>query len=400
MKMRDRVKRGTLLRTQGIAVCAILPVMLLLLVSCEKKAQTPPPPPTVTISQPVKSAVTDYLETTGTTQAVNSVQLVARIAGYLDKVFFRDGQMVKKGQLLFLIQQNTYIAKLQQAEGQVLAQKTQLEYAQNQLDRYTNLLPHKAAAQTDVDNWRYQRDSAKANLKAAEASRDLSRLDFGYTEITAPFDGRIDRRLVDPGNLVGSGANTVLALLNQIDPINVYFSISDADLARLANSIGGIPGQGKTRKWPVSVGLIKEDGYPHQGEIDFVATGFTATTGTLLLRGVFPNPDGKILPGLYARVRVPLEKKVALLVPDVAVGNDQQGAYLLIVNEKNVTERRNVKTGSQVGNMRVIEEGLDEKEWVVVNGLVKTAPGREVAPERGNIPSGKVSYQSVPEEKR
>jgi RND family efflux transporter MFP subunit len=398
--MRDRMERGTLIRDHVTIVCAIFAVILVFLVSCERKTQTPPPPPTVTVSQPVKDSVTGYLESTGNTQAVNSVQLVARVAGYLDKVFFHDGQMVKKGQPLFLIQQNTYVARLQQAEGQVSAQKTQLEYAQNQLDRYTNLLPYKASAQTDVDNWRYQRDSAKANLKSAEANRDLSRLDLGYTEITAPFDGRIDRRLVDPGNLVGSGANTVLAVLNQIDPIYLYFTISDVDLARLMKSISGIPGQGRDKNWPVSAGLVKEDGYPHRGEIDFAATSFTATTGTLLLRGVFPNPDGKILPGLYARVRVPLEKKVALLVPDVAVGNDQQGAYLFIVNEKNVTERRNVKTGHQVGDMRVIEEGLKEKEWVVVNGLVKTAPGRQVVPERENPPSGKVSYQFKPEEKR
>ena len=202
----------------------------------------------MTVAQPVQRQVTDYLELTGNTQAINTVQLVARVAGYLEKIFFQDGQMVKKGQLLFLIQQNTYKAGLQQAEGQISALKAQLEYAQIQLVRYTNLLPQKAAAQTDVDNWRYQRDSARANLKAAEANRDLARLNLGYTQVTAPFDGRIDRRLQDPGNLVGSGENTVLAQLNQIDPIYVYFTISDLDLARLMKSTARGPGTGRGPK--------------------------------------------------------------------------------------------------------------------------------------------------------
>ncbi len=285
-------------------------ISLVLLAGCEKKTpNAPPPPPTVTVTQPVQRVVTDYLELTGNTQAINTVQLVARVAGYLEKVFFQDGQIVKKGQPLFLIQQNTYEASLQQAEAQILLQKAQLEYAEIQLDRYSNLLPQKAASQTDVDNWRYQRDSARANLKAAEAQRDLAKLNLSYTQITAPFDGRIDRRLQDPGNLVGAGENTVLAQINQIDPIYVYFNISDSDLARLMKRTRGVPGQTEALRWPVLAGLPNEEGYPHQGHLDFAAISLTPTTGTLLMRGVFSNPDGKILPGLYARVRVPVEKK-------------------------------------------------------------------------------------------
>ncbi len=378
-----------------ITTCAILLFFLLLPAGCGKKTQAPPPPPEVTVSQPVQREVTDYLELTGNTQAVNTAQLVARVPGYLDKVFFQDGQMVKKGELLFLIQQNTYIAGLEQAEGQVSALKAQMAYAQSQFDRYTNLLPEKAAAQTDVDNWRYQRDSARANLKAAEAARDLARLNLDYTRVTSPFDGRIDRRLQDPGNLVGSAANnTVLAQLSQIDPIYVYFTISDVDLARLMKSTHGIPGLANAKKWPVFIGLVKEDDYPHRGRLDFAATSLTSTTGTLLMRGVFRNPAGKILPGLYARVRVPLEKQIALLVPDAALGSDQQGSYVLIVNDKSLVERRGVKSGPLVEQMRVIEEGLTGKEWVIVKGLLKAAPGRRVSPERENVPSGKNSASS------
>jgi RND family efflux transporter MFP subunit len=227
-----------------IAALNALLLLLLPVLGCEKKAQAPPPPPKVTVSQPIQRVVTDYLELSGNTQPVNTVQLVAPVVGYLDKVMFQDGQMVRKGQLLFSIQQDTYMAGLQQAEGQVSSQKAQLEYAQNQLIRYTNLLPEKAAAQTDVDNWRYQRDSAKANLETAEANLDLARLNLNYTKITAPFYGRIDRRQQDPGNLVGSTVNnTVLAQLTQVDPIYVYFNVSDADLVRLTESAQGLPGQ-------------------------------------------------------------------------------------------------------------------------------------------------------------
>ena len=229
-----RRKKWESRRSRRISAWLAYPLLLIFLVGCgEKPKPAPPPPPAVTVAQPVRRMVTDYLELTGNTQAIDTVQLVARVAGYLEKVLFQDGQLVEKDQLLFLIQQNTYQDTLQQAEAAILLQKAQLDYAQTQLERYSNLLPQKAAAQTDVDNWRYQRDSARANLLAAEANRDLARLNLDYTEVRAPFDGRIDRRLVDPGNLVGSGETTVLAQLTQIDPIYVYFTISDMDLARL-----------------------------------------------------------------------------------------------------------------------------------------------------------------------
>jgi RND family efflux transporter MFP subunit len=329
--------------------------------------------------------VTDYLELTGNTQAVMTVQLVARVTGYLEKVFFQDGQMVKRGQPLFLIQQNTYQDALQQAEGQVLLQKSQLDYAEKQLVRYSNLLAQKATSQENVDNWRYQRDSAQANLKVAEAARDLAKLNMSYTEITAPFDGRIDRRLQDPGNLVGSGGNTVLAEVNQIDPIYVYFNISDADLARLTGEARWIPGQARAKPWPLYVGLPNEKDYPHEGRLDFASISLTPSTGSLLLRGVFPNSDGKILPGLYARVRVPAKKRPALLVPEEAMGYDQSGSYVLVVNENNVVQRVSVRTGTLVDHLRVVEEGLSGKERVVIKGLQKAIPGRQVTPEREGV---------------
>ena len=373
----------TLCRARDVPAWLIVSGLLVLVPGCgEKPKPQPPPPPKVTVAQPVHRVVTDSLELTGNTQAIYTVQLVARVAGYLEKVLFQDGQLVKKGQPLFLIQQNTYEASLRQAEAQILLQQAQLEYAQKQLERFSNLLPNNAASQTDVDNWRFQRDSARANLESARAQRELAQLNLDYTTVTAPFDGRIDRRLQDPGNLVGSGGNTALAQLSQIDPIYVYFNISDLDLARLLKSTHGIPGAADARKWSVFAGLPSEDGYPHQGYLDFAAISLTSTTGTLLMRGVIPNPDGQILPGLYARVRVPVEQREAFLVPDAAIGHDQQGDYVFVVNEKDIVERRGVKTGPAVDSLRAIDEGLKGQEWVIVNGLLKAAPGRQVTPER------------------
>ncbi len=365
-----------------MAAAVVSLACLLLLTDCKgKKTQPPPPPPRITVVNPLKRKVTYYLELTGNTQAVNTVQLVARISGYLDKVFFGDGQMVKKGQLLFLIQQNTYQANLQQAEGNVLAQKAQLVYAKKQLNRYSHLYPEKAASQTDVDNWRYQRDSAQANLKEAVAKRDLAKLDLSYTRVTAPFNGRIDRRLQDPGNLVGSSSsNANLAQMDQIDPIYVYFTVSDTDLARLMKTMHGIPGV--SMRPPFFAGLVGEEGYPRQGYIDFASISVSDTTGSLTMRGVLANPAGIVLPGLYARVRVPLETRDALLVPGTAIGSDQQGDYVLIVDDKNIVVRRNIKPGPAEGGLRVVEEGISGNEKVVVRALLKAHPGSRVAPER------------------
>jgi RND family efflux transporter MFP subunit len=354
-----------------------------LLAGCKETPKPqPPPPPKVTVAQPVHRMVTDYLELTGNTQAIYTVQLVARVAGYLEQVLFQDGQIVKKGQPLFVIQRNTYEENLRRAEASIAQFQAQLKYAENQFERYSTLIRDKAVAQTDLDNWRFQRDQAEANLRSAEAQRDLAKLDLDYTLVKAPFDGRMDRRLVDAGNLVGSGASTVLASINQIDPIYVYFNISDFDLARLRKAIPGIPGRSDSRKLPLQAGLPGEDGYPHEGYLDFAAISLTTNTGTLLMRGILPNGNGTILPGLFARVRMPLQRKDAFLVPEVAVGHDQQGAYVFVVNEKNVVERRGVKTGAAVDSLRAIDDGLTGKEWVVVNGLLRAGPGRQVTPER------------------
>lgn len=368
----------------GLVARSIFLFSLLFLVACgDKNVYVPPPPPKVTVSQPLSRSVTDYLEFTGNTQAVDTVKLRARVEGYLEKVYFQDGDRVKKGQLLFLIQQNTYEAKLKQAEAEILANKARLEHAQTEFERFTRLVKQKAAAQTDVDRWRYERDAARAAVMASEAQRDLARLNLSYTQVTAPFNGRIGRRLKDPGNLVGAGEETVLAEINQIDPIYVYFNINEQDLLRVQRQSRELEDPAPKQKWPVYFGLANEEGYPHQGYLDFAAITLNPTTGTLLLRGVFPNPDAVILPGLFARVRTPVGKpKPALLVPEVDIGYDQLGPYVLVVNDKNVVERRMVKLGAQVDEYRVVAEGLKGEDWVIVNGLLRAIPGKQVTPQK------------------
>jgi len=190
--------------------------------------------------------------------------------------------------------------------------------------------------------------------------------------------------------------NTVLAELNQINPIYVYFNISDADLARLMGEAHWTPGKTEAKQWQVLTGLTNEPGYPHGGQLDFASISLTPTTGTLLMRGVFPNPDGKIMPGLYARVRVPLKQGPALVVPQETIGYDQLGSYILIVNEQNVVQRVSVRTGTMVDQTQVIEEGLTGKEWVVFKGVQKAIPGRQVTPEKQNLAASDTTSPRTP----
>ena len=371
------------------ALAGLLILATLMTAACgEKNTFVAPPPPKVTVSQAVKQPVTDYLEFTGNTQAINTVQLKARVEGYLEKVFFKDGDRVKKGQLLFLIQQNTYEAKLQQAEAEILSQKAKLFHAQTEYARFTKLVTQKAAAQTDVDNWLYQRDAAKAAVMSAEAQRDLARLNLSYTKVTSPFDGRIGRRLKDPGNLVGAGEATLLADVDQIDPLYVYFTINERDLLDVTKDTKESVGTVIRKDIPLDLSLANEEGYPHQGYLDFASISLNATTGTLTLRGVFPNPKGMMLPGLFAKLRVPVtHDKSALLVPSVAIGFDQLGPYVLVVDDKNVVQRRGVKLGPEVKDLTVITEGLNEQEWVITNGLLSAIPGKQVTPVKASAPN-------------
>jgi RND family efflux transporter, MFP subunit len=366
------------------ALVAASTLIFALTAACEEKnAYVAPPPPVVTVANPVRQPVTDYLDFTGNTQAIQTVQLLARVEGYLDGIHFQDGADVKKGDLLFTIQPEQYRAQLQQAEAEVLAQQAALDHAETEFARYTKLLQQKAAPATQVDEWHYQRDSARAALLNAQAQVELAKLNVSYTRVTAPFEGRMGRHLKDVGNLVGAGQETLLAEINKIDPIYVYFTINEIDLLRVKKlrQNSGAPDY-RVVPVPAYVGLANEDGYPHEGRLDFAAISIDSSTGTLLLRAILPNQDRLMAAGMFARVRIPVAHEAsALLVPEEALGADQLGRYVLIVDDKNVVQRRGVELGQLNGTMRVIDKGLTGDERVIVNGLLRAIPGRQVNPK-------------------
>jgi membrane fusion protein, multidrug efflux system len=367
----------------------------LLLSGCkeeQRNAYVAPPPPAVTVAHPEVRTVTDYVQLTGTTAAINTVQLVARVEGYLEQIHFEDGQRVKQGDLLFTIEQDQYQAKLEQAHSQVGAIQAQLEHAQTEFDRYSGLFKQKAASAVDVDTWRANLDAAQADLLGAKAAVDLAEINLGYTTVKAPFDGRMGRHLIDTGNLVGvSGASTELAEINRIDPIYAYFTINERDLLRIRNQRPKAGGRsaGGTGEQALQLGTADEEGFPHEGKLDFAAIELTAGTGTLQLRGIFPNPDYKLLPGLFVRIRAPIgERPDALLVPDIVVGRDQAGAYVLTVDDHDVVHRTGIQPGQLVGTMRVVDAGLAATDRVIVDGLQRAVPGAKVTPSQAASPAG------------
>lgn len=348
-----------------------------------------PPPPTVTVSPPLREKVTNYLEITGTTAPYNAVDLVARVEGYLTSVNFEDGSMVEKDKLLFVIEQAPYIAQVKLYEATIAAEKAQLLNAQTEYDRQQRLLAQNATAQATVDKWRAQRDEAAAGLEEARANAEVAKINLGYTRVLAPFAGRVGRHLVDPGNVVGAGTPTKLATLEQVKPLYAYFTVNERDLLRI-------------RKWareqkrplgavsdiPVFAGLQDEQGYPHKGTLDFVATGLDTKTGTIQVRGIFANEDISMLPGLFVRLRVPLgEAEPALLVPDRVVNVDQAGQYVLIVGNENTVQQRRVKIGALMNGLRVVTEGLTDDDLVVIEGLQSATPGSKVTTKQGDIPA-------------
>jgi RND family efflux transporter MFP subunit len=349
----------------------------------------PPTTQPVPVVKPQTQSVSSYVEVTGNAASVNAVKLIARVEGYLDQIHYEDGQFVKKGDLLFTIQQDQYKDQLQQAQAQVLTAQASLSYAKTEFSRYSKLVKQDAATQTEVDHWTFERASAEASLLSAQAQVALAKLNLSYTEVRAPFDGIVGKHLIDPGNVVGGGGQqTALAEITQLDPIYVVANLSEQDVLKVRANLG----QHRLtfadlRKVPVDVALSDETGFPHQGTIEYVAPALDPATGTLLVRGIMQNPDRVLLPGFFVRMRLPMGRvdRNALMIPDRSLQEDQGGRYVLIVNKDDVVEQRYVQLGQLDGTLRVIVSGLRPDDRVVVGDLWRATPGTKVKPQLTTI---------------
>ncbi len=360
------------------------------LTACEQNTYVPPPPPKVDVAVPAQKNITRYIDATGNTAAVKSVDLVARVQGFLQSINYKDGSFVKEGTTLFTIEPETYKLKLEQAQAAEAGAQASLKQAEADYKRQVDLVQKQAVSQSTLDTSTANRDNAQANLQQAQANTQIAKVNYGYTNVTAPFDGVVTAHLVSVGELVGVSSPTQLAQIVALDPIYVNFNVNEQDVLKVREEARR---RGMTvedlRQLPVDVGLQNETGYPHQGTLDYVSPTLNQSTGTIAVRGILKNADRAMLPGYFVRVRVPFEQQQnALLVPDAALGADQAGRYLLVVNNENVVEQRKVTTGQLDGELRVIETGLKPDDKVVVGGLLKAIPGQKVDPQVKKIESG------------
>jgi membrane fusion protein, multidrug efflux system len=369
--------------------CLAALVLTLAVGACKKEnAYVPPPPPQVGVAKPVRQAVTPALELTGNAVAFNEVDLVARVEGFLQEIDYQDGAVAKQADTLFVVEPTPYQAKLEQAQASVAATQATLVQAQAEFNRQAQLGRSDFSSQSTVDQARATRDSTQANLTNQQAGVTLAAINLGYTRVTAPFEGIVTAHLASVGELVGVNSPTKLASIVQLDPIYVTFNVSEQDVLRIKSALAKRDLKpSDLGKVPVEVGLMDETGYPHQGLIDYAAPAIDPATGTLQVRGLLKNPNRALLPGNFVRVRVPLafQGAEALLVPDRALGADQSGSYVLVVDKDGLVQQRTVKTGQLVGSLRVIETGIAADDLVVVAGNQKAIPGEKVAPQETTI---------------
>jgi RND family efflux transporter MFP subunit len=366
-----------------IAVIALT----LLLTGCEQNTFVPPPPPKVDVAVPVQKSITRFLDATGNTAAVKNVDVVARVQGFLQSINYQDGTFVKEGTTLFTIEPETYKLKLEQAQAAETGAQASVKQAEADFKRQSDLVQRQAVSQATLDNSTSSRDNAQANLQQAQVNTRIAQVNYSYTNVTAPFDGIVSAHLVSVGELVGVASPTQLATIVALDPIYVNFNVNEQDVLRIGEDARK---RGMTtselRQLPIEVGLQTETGYPHKGKLDYISPSLNQSTGTLAVRGILPNPDRTLLPGFFVRVRVPFdEQNSALLVPDTALGSDQAGRYVLVVNGDNLVEQRKVQTGPLEGALRVIETGLKGDDKVVVAGLLRAIPGQKVDPQLQKI---------------
>lgn len=349
-----------------------------------KKPMPTATPPAVITQKPVTRHMAHYITQTGNTVAFNSVDLVARVEGYLDEILFTDGSYVSKGKTLFVIEPKPYLEKLEEAQAAVKAAQAGLDYAKAEHARQKRMYKENATSLNSVEVWLSKEEQAQADVLQSKANLVNAQINYSYTHVEAPFDGRIGRHLVDVGNLVGNGQATKLANIEQIKPMYVYFNLNELDLITLRDAVKK---EGITEKnlqdIPIYVNLQGEPQKAHLGHLNFVNTGLNASTGTMELRGILDNNDLTFVPGLFVSVKIPVTSpKPYLTVPATAVLYDQSGPYVFTVNAKHIAHKQPVTLGPLEEERQAIAKGIAPNDDIIVQGLQFATPGKPVAPQR------------------
>jgi multidrug efflux system membrane fusion protein len=355
------------------------------LASCGQSQPPAPPAPPVTIATPVKREIVDLDEYVGRFVAVDAVEIRARVSGYLEKVHFTDGQLVKAGDLLFTIDQRPFKAAVDQARADLARAKSQADLTAADLARAQTLIQQKTIAEALFDQRVQAKRAADAALEAAEAAVKTAELNLEFAELRAPVTGRIGDRRVSPGNLVTGGTagnTTLLATVVSIDPIRFEFTFDEAAYLRyqrIARDAG--KAQERGTQLPVELRLLDEKPFEHKGRIDFVDNVIDTGSGTIRGRAQFANPNALFTPGMFGRIRVPGSPTyTALLVPDAAIGTEQIRKFVYVVDAENTVRQKYIELGTLQGTLRVVRSGLEENDRVVVNGLMRARPGTKVTP--------------------
>jgi multidrug efflux system membrane fusion protein len=355
-------------------------------------ASAAPPAVPVSVATAIEKPVTEWDEFSGRIQAIDRVKIRPQVSGIIVDVHFQDGQLVKKGDLLFTIDPRPFQAALAQAQANLAGAQAKAALAHNNLKRSQELIQSHAIAQTQLDEDNDAVLEADAAVKMSQAAVLTAQINLDYTAITSPVDGRVSRAEITVGNFVGSGVDApLLTTVVSVSPVYVEFEIDEQTFLKYAAS--GALGNSNIDNIPVSMGLASEDGYPHQGRLESLDNVVDATSGTIRVRAVFDNPNGELTPGLYAKVRTGSTSTVpAILVDDRAVGTDQDKKYVMVVGSDNRVSYRTVTLGPVIDGLRVIRTGLQKDERIVVNGLQRVRPNSLVAPtdvamDRAAVPS-------------
>jgi RND family efflux transporter MFP subunit len=378
-----------------------LPLMglMLLRAACQQQpaATPPPPPPKVTVSQPVARHVVESETYTGRLEAVEAVDIRARVSGYLQSRHFTDGAIVKKGTLLFVIDPRPYQAQLNRAKASLEQAIARYERTQKDFARAQQLVKSRAISQEEVDTRAADQREAEEAVQAARAAVEAARLNVEFTQVRAPISGRISRHLVTEGNLINGGTadSTLLTRIVSLNPIYGYFDVDEGAYLKYARLWrNGQRAGPREVHIPVELGLADETGFPHQGRLDFIDNRLDPNTGTMTGRAIFPNPDLGLLPGLFTRVRLPGSSQYeALMLPDEAIGTDQTQRFAFVVNDQHTVEYRKVALGPIIDGLRVIRDGLKPGEWVVVNGVQRVRAGAQVDPQPQVIPQDHARFR-------